>query len=144
VATRRRMLLSRGGNLYTRLVLGMRGLPNKGIAYRRMLPTVSEVPDRSLLSGLSGDELFREMDSLGYQNVALKDLLRSLAAMDELQVEMGVKPPVFAYHEHTQKLYISDRSFLFFRKYGAPRWPWDEDDFDLDVELPQQTSSDEG
>jgi hypothetical protein len=34
---------------------------------------------------------------------------------------------VLAYSRSRRRLYLADRAFLFFRRYGKPTWPWDED-----------------
>ena len=51
---------------------------------------------------------------------ALSDVMESLA---EAQTTMGIRPPVLAYNQHAHKVYLIDRSLLFYRRYGSPRWP---------------------
>jgi hypothetical protein len=37
---------------------------------------------------------------------------------------MAIRPPVVTYDPHAHKVHLADQSLLFFRRYGAPRWPW--------------------
>jgi hypothetical protein len=77
-----------------------------------------------LIDGVTCGDLFDRMHSLNgvpSDESALGDLLSLLAAA---QVTMQTSPPVLTYNEMDRKLYITDRSFVFFVRYGAPHWPW--------------------
>lgn len=57
---------------------------------------------------------------------------------------------VLSYNGDRRRLFLADRSFLFYRKYGSPTWPWEKDEtlnvamrapvadgqLDLDAEMP--------
>lgn len=55
-------------------------------------------------------------------------LTNMLNGLNSLQVERSISPPLFYYNETTREVRIVDREFLFYRKYGNPIWPWEEDD----------------
>jgi hypothetical protein len=46
--------------------------------------------------------------------------------VDRLQTKIGIAPPVLTYSSISRKVFVVDRSFLFYRRYGAPAWPWAE------------------
>jgi hypothetical protein len=35
---------------------------------------------------------------------------------------------VLTYNRDRRRLFLADRSFLFYREYGSPSWPWERDD----------------
>lgn len=79
--------------------------------------------DEELLQGVENDALTRSMQESGTHPPsprALNDVMESLA---EAQTTMGIRPPVLAYNQLAHKVYVTDRSLLFFRRYGSPRWP---------------------
>jgi hypothetical protein len=79
--------------------------------------------DEELLQGVENDALTRNMQATGVQPPnpqALNDMMESLA---EAQITMGIRPLVLSYNQHAHRVYVIDRSLLFFRRYGSPRWP---------------------
>ena len=81
--------------------------------------------DDELLDGVGHDELATSLRCLGATQKVVNSIDAVLADMAETQAAMAIRPPVFSYNQHTQEIALSDRSLLFFRKYGKPRWPWD-------------------
>lgn len=55
-------------------------------------------------------------------------LTQALERIERLQVKIEISPPVLTYHRAGKRVQLVDRSFLFYRKYGAQSWPWDEGD----------------
>jgi hypothetical protein len=45
-----------------------------------------------------------------------------------LQVKISVQPLVLTYNRDRRRLFLADRSFLFYRQYGSPTWPWEKDE----------------
>jgi hypothetical protein len=43
-------------------------------------------------------------------------------------MKIGVQPQVLTYNRDRRRLFLADRSFLFYRQYGSPTWPWERDD----------------
>jgi hypothetical protein len=106
-------------------VAGLRVLPE---AERRVLQAVIETvcarPDDELLSGV----LLEHLSARGEIGVAHVDLIAMLSHVERFQSELDISPLVVTFNRHAQSLSLIDRRFLFYRKYGAPRWPWEEPD----------------
>jgi hypothetical protein len=89
-----------------------------------VLQALLDCDDAELQRGIDSDLLAVRMVKLGHPRAratAVGDLLECLT---ETQAAMAVRPPVVTYNAHAGKAYLADQSLLFFRRYGAPRWPW--------------------
>jgi hypothetical protein len=42
------------------------------------------------------------------------------------QSEKAIYPVIATYNIVNRTLHLADRELLFYRKYGGPRWPWEE------------------
>lgn len=107
-------------------VRGMRRMPEGLEVYKHLLQTVSEMPDNQLLDGIDSADLLGRIGEHGDTAIRASDLTQALDRIDRLQVKIAVSPPVLTYNRHSRRIFLGDRSFLFFRKYGDPRWPWAE------------------
>jgi len=52
---------------------------------------------------------------------------------------MGISPPVLSYSPDARRLFLVDRAFLFYRRYGTVAWPWERDGLDLSPAPEQET-----
>lgn len=80
--------------------------------------------DEELLGGVGNDVLASRIKAGGAVALsarAIDEVLESLAAV---QSAIGIHPPVLTYSRYAHKVYVTDRSLLFFRRYGSPQWPW--------------------
>ena len=85
-------------------------------------------------TGIDSKELLGRITSHGGEAIRQSDLTQALDRVDRLQVKIGVRPPVLTYNRHSRRLFLADRSFLFYRQHGTPAWPWARDS-DLDDAL---------
>ena len=86
-------------------------------------PITIEIEDASVvvMTGQVSDEEARK------KAVRLaEDTVGVTKVIDRLQVKIEISPPVLTYHRPGKRVQLVDRSFLFYRKYGAQSWPWDE------------------
>ena len=60
----------------------------------------------------------------GGDKIRQSDLTQALDRVAQLQSKLNIRPPVLTYEPHRRRLFLADRSFLFYRKYGKPTWPW--------------------
>jgi hypothetical protein len=105
-------------------VKGYRHLRGPGKpAYYHLLRAIADTPDSELLTGVEPRELLAEIGSGAH----LRDVRAALRRIDKFQAGLGISPIVLTYSNHAQRVSLVDRSFLFFRRYGDPRWPWSED-----------------
>ncbi len=107
-------------------VRGMRRMPEGLEVYRHLLQTVTEAEDESLLVGIDSAELLGQIGEHGDSAIRPSDLTQALDRIDRLQVKISISPPVLTYNKDSRKVFVGDRSFLFYRKYGQATWPWGE------------------
>lgn len=112
-------------------VLGLRRLSEGLEVYRYLLQAVTGAPDEILASGIHRTELLKRVQSIAPGNIKTADLTNALQRIEKLQVKINVKPLILSYSRSAQRLWVVDKSFFFFRKYGKPNWPWEEADFDI-------------
>lgn len=88
------------------------------------LKTLTEAGEAELMQGVASAAVFDGMTSA----VSERDARIILQDMVAMQVgDSRIRPPVFAYSMHVDSVKLVDTAFLFFRKYGQPRWFWDDD-----------------
>ena len=81
-----------------------------------------ECSDEELLRGIDSDQLTARVESvvsISQMPAITSDLFANLTIA---QATMNIRPPVFSYNERSRKVYVADRSLLFFRRYGTPAW----------------------
>jgi len=110
-------------------VAGLRGLPaDQRHVLCAAIAAICDRPDDELLSGISLDRLAFEQEAAALSHSAQ---LGHLGGLDRFQSQLDISPLVITFNKHAQQISLIDRRFLFYRKYGAPRWPWAEPDFEL-------------
>lgn len=120
-------------------VRGMRRLPEGLVVYLHLLRAFTATEDAKLESkGVDASDLLAEIKAEG-GDIRSSDLTQALERVDKLQVKIDVSPPVLVYHRAGKRVQLVDRSFLFFRKYGDIRWPWDEPDEDIRNDLAKES-----
>jgi hypothetical protein len=105
-------------------VRGMRRLPEGLEVYRHLLEAVTEATDEDLIAGIDSQDLLHRVGDHSAYVIRPTDLTQALDRIDRLQVRIDVHPPVLTYNRSNRKLFLADRAFLFFRRYGRPHWPW--------------------
>jgi hypothetical protein len=116
-------------------VQGLRRLNEGHEAYKKLLKVVTLASDEELMSGLSRSDLLTRMSDDGSSKFPSNELSKALHRIDALQAKINIRPAILAYSRDTSLLRVVDKSFLFFRKYGNPSWPWSEPEFRLSNDL---------
>lgn len=116
-------------------VRGMRRLPEGLEVYRHLLQVLSTASDAELLSGVDSATLLQRLKSHGMNNIRQSDLTQALERVDRLQEKIGIRPVVLTYSRDSRRIFVVDRSFLFYRKYGDPHWPWNDDSLNMTNDL---------
>lgn len=105
---------------------GMRRMPEGLVVYLHLLRAITASDDEKLVGqGVDSRDLLSSIDNDG---IRLSDLTQALERIDRLQVKIEISPPVLTYHRPGKRVQLVDRSFLFYRRYGAQSWPWDEEE----------------
>jgi hypothetical protein len=106
---------------------GLRELPHaERQVLHAVIALVCDRPDDELLHGVPVVHLGDARDEAGITHV---ELLRVLGDVDRFQAGLEISPLVMTFNRHAQSVCLIDRRFLFYRKYGTPRWPWHEPGF---------------
>ncbi len=116
-------------------VRGMRRLSEGLEVYRHLLQVLSTASDAELLSGVDSATLLQRLKSHGMSNIRQSDLTQALERVDRLQEKIGIRPVVLTYSRDSRRIFVVDRSFLFYRKYGDPNWPWDDESLGMTNDL---------
>lgn len=129
-AARRKVAEGMQGRFHTFAVNFVRGMKrvSEGLeVYKHLLQTVTETSEASLLNGIDSSELLNQVQQ-DKGDIRQSDLTQALVRIDRLQAKIGIQPSVLTYNQHSRQAYLVDRSFLFYRKYGNPHWPWQDGD----------------
>lgn len=101
-------------------------LADVGVIYEEMIQVLIEATDDELTAGLSLRSLCDKMNSKFNRKRAPSDLRGNLERISEKQSRLEIEPAVLAWDQSTGRLFLVDRDFLFFRRYGRPVWSWEE------------------
>lgn len=95
--------------------------------YQRIVRVCIEASDSELCNGLHRDEIMTRINKSEPQ-VRLSDLSAALNRLDKLQADRRILPLILSYNPDSRKIQLVDRELLFYRKYGNPKWSWEEID----------------
>jgi hypothetical protein len=129
----------RFGAFADNFVRGMRRLSSGLEVYRHLLQAFTAADDDELLVGIDSADLLNRINASNDREVRLSDLTQALERVGRLQAKISVNPPVLAYSPDARRLFLVDRAFLFYRRYGNPTWPWDRESLDLTAAPGQET-----
>jgi hypothetical protein len=105
------------------------GFPNSNPAtkkiYMRIIQACIEAPELELLAGLTLSSLEEKIVRID-QNANRKSIREALLKIDRLQNEKNINPIIATYNPVTKMFHLADRELLFYRKYGGPKWPWED------------------
>lgn len=87
-----------------------------------MRALVDDVDDAELIEGVEKDELLRRVRPYR-ETLTTAELDQCLNEIHARQQEMSVSL-LIAYEPNAGRLFLADRSFLFYRHAGVPEWPW--------------------
>jgi hypothetical protein len=103
--------------------------------YKHLVRVCIEAKDTELLGGIDRQALLARIQA--YEPEAnLNVLSAALTRLNRLQVERGIAPLVLYYNEIAKTVSLVDRELLFYRKYTARPWPWDQPGYDDDDSSP--------
>lgn len=110
-------------------VRGMKRMTEGLEVYKHMLRAFTAGNTEELVDGIdSRDLLTRIQDANPNATMRQSDLTQALDRVDRLQAKIGIRPQVLTYNRDRRRLFLADRSFLFYRTYGTPTWPWERDE----------------
>jgi hypothetical protein len=124
-----RSMKSRYDAFADNFVRGMKRMKEGLEVYKHMLRAFTAGEAQELLEGIDSRELLSRIQASDEEaSIRQSDLTQALDRVDRLQVKIEIRPQVLTYNRDRRRLFLADRSFLFYRKYGGPTWPWERDD----------------
>jgi hypothetical protein len=110
-------------------VRGMKRMKEGLAVYKHLLRAFTSSSVEELIEGIDSSDLLEKIKKADPDApIRRSDLTQALDRVDRLQVKIGVEPPVLTYNHDRRRLFLADRSFLFYRQHGNPTWPWDKDE----------------
>lgn len=107
------------------------GFPNSNDVTKRLymhiIQVCVEATDAELLAGLPLD-LIESRIAQNAPTIPTKSVRTGLQQIDKLQSDKAIYPVIATYDPVNRVLSLADREMLFYRKYGGPRWPWEDID----------------
>jgi hypothetical protein len=110
-------------------VRGMKRMTEGLEVYKHMLRAFTAGTTDELLDGIDSRDLLTRIQAANPNaTIRQSDLTQALDRVDRLQAKIEIRPQVLTYNRDRRRLFLADRSFLFYRKYGTPTWPWERDE----------------
>lgn len=97
------------------------------MVYKHLLRACTDASDDELLNGIDSGDLLGRIQEDGGDSIRQSDLTQALDRIAQLQAKLDIRPPVLTYEAQRRRVFLADRAFLFYRKYGAAAWPWQDD-----------------
>lgn len=94
--------------------------------YMNIARCAIEASDQELRNGMHYNTVFERVSSMN-PRIRRSDLTAGLQRLNRLQQDRKVSPLVLSYNDATKELQLVDRELLFYRKYGTPAWPWQQE-----------------
>jgi AAA domain len=102
---------------------------SKSAVYLHMLRAFLSFEDHELLGGVSPAQLRGRVEEHAPGAVAPSDISNALTKVESVQKRTKVKPDVLHYSRDRRRLFLVDRSLLFYRNWATSvQWPWDEEE----------------
>jgi hypothetical protein len=95
--------------------------------YQHIARVCMEANDVELLKGLHYSTLFDRVQRYN-PRVRQSDLTAALQRLNRLQEDRSISPLILSYNPKSRLVQLIDRELLFYRRYGAPVWPWSGED----------------
>jgi hypothetical protein len=84
-----------------------------------------EATDAELLGGISQGQLIDRIQQMNGR-ITQRNIRDALARIDNLQSDKDIYPVILTYNDVNRVMNLADRELLFYRKYGGPHWPWED------------------
>lgn len=107
------------------------GFPNSRekskTVYMRIIQVCVEATEAELLAGLPQNQIITRVIAMD-SSITARNVRESLQRIDKLQTEKAIYPIIATYNIVSRTLHLADRELLFYRKYGGPDWPWEDEE----------------
>lgn|GEM_PF-529622 len=95
--------------------------------YYQIFRFLTEVDDKSLINGVHQNDILKKIQGYTPRTIRIGDLTQALDKIERLQSSRDITPLLISYNHSLKAISLSDREFLFFRKFSNIKWEWLED-----------------
>ena len=107
--------------------------------YYQIFKFLIEAKDEDLINGIHQAEVLKHIQTYSHKEIRPGDLTSALDKIERLQSSKKITPLLMSYNKSLREISLTDREFLFYRKYGNIEWEWLDDNNVAsykDVEIP--------
>lgn len=104
---------------------GIRKRQNATSIYAHAIAVVLDQSDQMLVDGVPFDLVYEQAHAR-QPRIQKPNLRTVLGHFDELQVDKDGRGLILSWDETANAVIVVDRELLFYRKYQAVRWPWQD------------------
>ncbi len=106
--------------------------------YYLIFRLLTEASDGSLINGIPQSEVLKAIQSYSSKLIRPGDLTQALDRIERLQASRSITPLLISYNKSLKSISLTDREFLFYRKFADIKWEW------LDDEKPSENGEKSG
>jgi len=103
--------------------------------YYQIFRFLTEATDYGLIYGIQKTDVLNHIQRFSTKKIRPGDLTSALDKIERLQSSRSITPLLMSYNKSLREISLTDREFLFYRKYGDIEWEWLEDD-DIAMNIP--------
>lgn len=96
--------------------------------YYQIFRFLTEAKDEDLINGIHQAEVLRHIQKYSSKEIRPGDLTSALDKIERLQSSRKITPLLISYNKSLREISLTDREFLFYRKYANIKWEWLEDE----------------
>jgi len=96
--------------------------------YYHIFRFLTEAKDEDLINGIHQTEVLRRIQKYSSKEIRPGDLTSALDKIERLQSSRKITPLLMSYNKSLREISLTDREFLFYRKYGNIKLEWLEDE----------------
>lgn len=96
--------------------------------YYNIFRTIAGLDDNQLIAGVPTSTLLKELQIHSQKEIRQSDLTSALDKIERLQASRDITPLLVSYNRSLRYISLTDREFLFFRKYSNEKWEWQKDE----------------
>lgn len=95
--------------------------------YYQIFRFLTEANDEDLIKGIPQNVILKNIQEYSDKLIRPVDLIQALDRIERLQASRGITPLLISYNKSLKEVSLTDREFLFYRKFGNIVWEWLED-----------------
>jgi hypothetical protein len=110
--------------------------------YYQVFRYLTMVDDKKLIDGVHQNEILKEIQKWSTKMIRPLDLTQALDRIERLQAQRDITPLLVSFNKSLKEVSLSDREFLFYRKYAHIEWEWSEEheelcNYDSSIPIPR-------